>query len=96
MAPAKAYLVRLGDSEAVTQAADELYERLTSAGTAVLYDDRDMRAGEKFADADLLGIPYRIVISDKTVAGRQHELKQRTATETRLMSLDEIIKTLAL
>jgi prolyl-tRNA synthetase len=95
IAPAKAYLVRLGNSEAITEAADELYERLTGAGTAVLYDDRDMRAGEKFADADLLGIPYRIVISDKTIASGQHELKQRTEIESRLMGLDEIVKTLA-
>lgn len=95
VAPAKAYLVRLGDSEGVTGAADELYESLTSSGTTVLYDDRDLRAGEKFADADLLGIPYRIVVSDKTVASGQYELKQRTETDTRLVSPEEIVKTLA-
>jgi prolyl-tRNA synthetase len=79
IAPAKVYLARLGDSPAVVKQADELYERLTAAGTAVLYDDRDTRAGEKFADADLLGIPWRVVVSDKTAGN--YELKARTSGE---------------
>ena len=79
VAPAKVYLARLGDALAVVEQADQLYERLTAAGTSVLYDDRDIRPGQKFADADLMGIPYRVVISEKTLAGNSYELKARTA-----------------
>lgn len=92
IAPAHVYLVRLGDSEATLKAADELYIQLTAAQIQVLYDDRDMRAGEKFADADLLGIPYRIVVSDKTVEAHKVELKERIKQESTLISSDEIIK----
>ncbi len=95
IAPAKVYLVRLGEEEQVVKAADELDARLAEKGIEVLYDDRDMRAGEKFADADLLGIPYRIVVSDKTVAAGQYEIKKRDENNTRLMDIDGIIDSLA-
>ena len=63
VAPFKVHLVELSQGdEAIKSAADKLYEDLKTAGVEVLYDDRDMRAGEKFADSDLLGIPYRVVI----------------------------------
>ncbi|MDB5163542.1 MAG: putative prolyl-tRNA synthetase, prolyl-tRNA synthetase [Candidatus Saccharibacteria bacterium] len=93
IAPAKVYLVRLGEKNA--KVADELYENLLQIGVEVIYDDRDARAGEKFADADLLGIPYRIVISDKTVEAGKHELKQRTEAQAQSLGLAEIVKTLA-
>jgi prolyl-tRNA synthetase len=92
IAPAKVYLARLGDNEATTKQADELYNRLTAGNVTVLYDDRDMRPGEKFADADLLGIPYRVVVSDKTAAAEQYELKARQAAESQLMDLEELFK----
>ena len=94
VAPAKVYLARLGDSEAVIKQADELYDRLTGQGVGVLYDDRDLRPGEKFADADLLGIPWRVVISDKTAAAGNYELKARTSTDTSLINLDDLLKAL--
>lgn len=94
IAPAKVYLARLGESQDVVKNADELYNRLTAAEAAVLYDDRDVRPGQKFADADLLGIPYRVVISDKTVAANQYELKQRQADEAQQLSLDELLNRL--
>lgn len=78
VAPAKIYLARLGDGPEVVKQADELYESLTHEGVTVLYDDRDLRPGSKFADADLLGIPYRVVVSDKTLAAGNYELKART------------------
>jgi prolyl-tRNA synthetase len=95
IAPAKVYLARLQMDETVVKAADELYNRLAQAGIEVLYDDRDVRAGEKFADADLLGIPYRIVVSQSTINSGRHELKGRTEAEARSLSSEEIIKTLA-
>ncbi|HUS26810.1 MAG TPA: aminoacyl--tRNA ligase-related protein [Nevskiaceae bacterium] len=96
VAPFTVYLAPLGESTDVIAEADDLYKALTTAGVAVLYDDRTVaRAGEKFADADLLGIPYRIVISDKTVASKQLELKPRTESHTQLMDRESVIKKLA-
>jgi prolyl-tRNA synthetase len=96
VAPFKVYLIRLSDEGAVAQKADELYERLTELGVAVLYDDRDARAGEKFADADLMGIPYRVVISDKTIAADKLELKARKEEQALQVSETELFKTLGL
>ncbi len=96
VAPAKVYLARLGAEADVVKQADELYERLTASGVEVLYDDRDTRAGEKFADADLLGIPYRVVVSGKTAEAGDYELKARTAAEARRVSPDELAKALGI
>lgn len=93
VAPYTVYLISIGGSEPVRQAADELHEDLTKAGVLVLYDDRDdARAGEKFADADLVGLPYRVVVSDKTVQNRQFEVKKRTETEVVLLGKADVIK----
>jgi prolyl-tRNA synthetase len=94
IAPAKVYLARLGDQDEVVKNADELYNRLTSAGVAVLYDDRDLRPGQKFADADMYGIPYRVVISEKTVAADSYEIKARTTADSQQINLAELLKTL--
>lgn len=94
VAPFKAYLARLGENETVVKTADELYDDLTQKGVQVLYDDRDARAGEKFADADLLGIPQRVVVSDKTLGSGTFELKARTEQTARQVSRDELYKTL--
>jgi len=96
VAPAKVYLARLGDSEQATKAADGLYAQLTAKNIGVLYDDRDVRPGEKFADADLLGIPLRVVISDKTVAANQYEVKGRSEAEAKLVDQQALFKTLGL
>jgi prolyl-tRNA synthetase len=94
VAPMQVYLARLGDNPEVVTQADELYELLMSKGCEVLYDDRDARPGAKFADADLLGLPWRVVISDKTVAAGSYEVKSRTAADVRQLSQAELIKTL--
>ncbi|HZM64475.1 MAG TPA: aminoacyl--tRNA ligase-related protein [Candidatus Saccharimonadales bacterium] len=94
IAPFRVYLVSLGGSAEVEQETDVLNKHLTDAGIGVLYDDRKATsAGEKFADADLLGIPFRVVISEKTVAAKKYELKARMAQETKLLSLEELIRT---
>lgn len=96
IAPFRVYLVALGESTEVERAAEDLYKHLTSAGIGVLYDDRKAsRAGEKFADADLLGIPYRVVISEKTLTSNQFELKSRTSQETELLGIEDLIKAIA-
>ena len=96
IAPAKVYLACLGDTPATVTAADDLYNHLTAAGTSVLYDDRDIRPGQKFGDADLMGIPYRVVISDKTVAAGTVELKARTAVEASQVDLTKLAETLGI
>ncbi|MGH7192570.1 MAG: His/Gly/Thr/Pro-type tRNA ligase C-terminal domain-containing protein, partial [Candidatus Saccharimonadales bacterium] len=96
VAPFKVYLVRLGDGAEVVKGADALYKSLTEDGVQVLYDDRDARAGEKFADADLLGIPYRVVVSDKTQAAGTFELKERKGEQARQVSMSELNKILGI
>lgn len=91
VAPFKVYLVRLGKNDDVVAAADKLYKELVGKGITVLYDDRDTHPGDKFADADLLGMPYRIVISDKTVANKNFEFKRRTETNSQMLSESELI-----
>lgn len=95
VAPALIYIVRIGDDAAVIKVADELYKSLTSQSVLVLYDDRDgmtARAGEKFADADLMGIPYRVVISPKLVADGKVEIKSRVAQDSTLTTAIELLK----
>ena len=71
--------------------ADDVYDQLQRAGLTVLYDDRlEASAGEKFHDADLLGLPWRAVVSGKT--GRQIELRARAAETTELVTLSTLIK----
>jgi prolyl-tRNA synthetase len=94
IAPAKVYLARLGEELDVVKDADELYNTLTRAGIAVLYDDRGCRPGEKFADADLLGIPYRVVVSNKTHAAGIYETKGRTAHEAEQLDKASLLKRL--
>jgi prolyl-tRNA synthetase len=95
VAPAKVYLARLGTDTAVVAAADELYNQLTKSGVGVLYDDRDeVRPGEKFADADLMGIPYRLVISNKTIAADSYEVKRRTEAEAKIVTKTELLNLL--
>lgn len=69
--------------------AEEVYKKLQEMGIEVLFDDREVSAGEKFANADLLGLPYRLVISEKS--GDKIEFKKRNSEETHLLSLDELI-----
>ncbi len=88
VAPFLTHLLCLSDS---VEEADALYEQLQSVGIEVLYDDRRaMSAGEKFADADLIGIPWRLVISDKTLASKSAEVKERQSKEIELVSLREL------
>lgn len=91
VAPARVIIVQLGDNPAVVKQADELYRILTERGIMTLHDDRDMRAGEKFADADLLGIPHRVVVSDKLTASQQYEHKARTSNKTENYDLEHLL-----
>ncbi|MFC1730658.1 proline--tRNA ligase [candidate division KSB1 bacterium] len=91
VAPFKIHLIEIGgDDERVKTYADELYEKLTEAGVEVLYDDRDARAGEKFADSDLIGIPTRVVISKKTLEAGKVERVDRKTGEVEMVSESEL------
>jgi prolyl-tRNA synthetase len=91
VAPYKVHLVGLDlDDAEIKSKAEEVYKQLNSAGIEVLYDDRNARAGEKFADADLIGIPWRVVVSRKT--GDKIEVKKRAEKETEFKTLEEFIK----
>ncbi|MBI2099950.1 MAG: prolyl-tRNA synthetase [Candidatus Vogelbacteria bacterium] len=81
IAPFDLHLIEISSkNEAVRQAAVNLYNQLTMAGKTVLYDDRAVSAGEKFADSDLIGIPERLVVSEKTLATGKWEQTQRQST----------------
>jgi prolyl-tRNA synthetase len=93
VAPYSVHLVGLGNTEKVKKTAEKLYQGLQQAGIEVLYDDRfDKTAGEKFIDADLIGIPLRLVASERTLAQNSVEFKERAETKTELVSLSESIK----
>lgn len=92
VAPFRVYLARLGVEPEVIKQADELYNDLTRAGVAVLYDDRDVRPGEKFADADLMGMPYRVVVSSKTMSTQTYEYKGRNDADARHVTQAELQK----
>lgn len=95
VAPARVQLVRLGADEEVTASADKLYAELREAGTEVLYDDRDAPAGQKFADADLIGLPLRLTVSKRTLEQGSVEWKERTEAEAKLVKLADVAKELA-
>ncbi len=90
LAPFQVHLVALGAGRApeVAEAADALHDRLVAAGVEVLYDDRDVSPGVKFADADLLGIPVRLLVGAKGVARGIVEVRRRSTDEEREASLD--------
>lgn len=71
--------------------AEELYDELTKAGIEVLYDDRNMHPGEKLAEADLIGCPYRLVLSDKSLKQGGVEVKQRALADSEIIKLDKLI-----
>ncbi|MCX6763227.1 MAG: His/Gly/Thr/Pro-type tRNA ligase C-terminal domain-containing protein [Candidatus Moranbacteria bacterium] len=90
VAPFKIHLIVLGSQPIVINKAEEIYNDLQKKNIEVLYDDREVSAGEKFADADLIGIPYRIVISEKSLKAGGAEIKKRNNPETKIVKLDEV------
>lgn len=90
VAPFRVYLVRIGGEAAIRQ-ADALHDELTAKGVEVLYDDRDERPGAKFADAELMGIPYRVTVSDRLIEAGQYEFTSRATGETTLLTHPELL-----
>ncbi len=96
IAPFAVHLVEIPSSKPeVRAAAEKLYNELSDKGVEVLWDDREARAGEKFAESDLLGMPFRVVVSEKTLASGQYEVKERSTGEISMVDhaqLREFIK----
>ncbi len=94
IAPYGVHMVTVGKSEDAWKEAERLHDELVNAGVEVLWDDRkDVSAGVKFNDADLLGIPVRLVVSDKTLLQNSVELKKRSSSEIELIQVkDDIVK----
>jgi len=93
VAPYQIHLVCLDNGkEKVSKAADEIYQTLSDNKLEVFYDDRkDKSPGEKFADADLIGLPVRLVVSSKTIEKNSVEFKERGKEKTELMKIEEVI-----
>jgi prolyl-tRNA synthetase len=92
LAPFQIMLVPIAVNDTATmEMAGKLYDDLTGVGLEVLFDDRDERPGIKFKDADLLGIPYRVVLGPKTLAKQAAEVRSRRSREMELMPLQSLV-----
>ena len=93
VAPFKAHLIALGKEEKIYKQAGEVYEKLLKQGAEILYDDRaDVSAGEKFADADLIGLPWRVVVSEKSLKAGGVEVKRRDGKTSEIVKVGEVGK----
>ncbi len=90
IAPAQVYLVRIGDNPEVVKKADELYEKLNKKNISVLYDDRNERPGEKLADSELIGIPHRVVVSERLTEKSQYEYTARNSGQKKELTESEL------
>ncbi|MBK8903440.1 MAG: proline--tRNA ligase [Anaerolineaceae bacterium] len=91
VAPYQIHLMHVGKGDDVRDAAEKLYTDLTRAGFEVLYDDRELSAGVKFKDADLIGIPWRVAVGGRGLAEGNVEVKRRSESERINVPLDELI-----
>jgi len=96
VAPFKVHLIVVNSKEGnkAREEAEKLYNKMIASGIEVLFDDRDLRPGEKFADADLMGMPYRVVISDKTLSIGKLEIKERATGKIENLTESELLSKL--
>ena len=96
VAPFDVVVINMKPGDAACDAAcEKIYAALGNAGKDVLYDDRDERAGAKFATADLIGVPWQVIAGPRAVAGGEVELKNRRSGERMTLSIDAAINRLA-
>ena len=88
--PFKVHLINIEEEEK----ANFFYQKLQKMGIEVLWDDRDKRCGEKFADSDLMGIPYRVLVSEKSLKNGGYELKERVSGNIKIVSEEELFNIL--
>jgi len=91
IAPFRIHLITIGSSDIVRAEAKNMYTTLQEKGISVLWDDRDVRPGEKFADSELLGLPVSIVISEKTLEAGTLEVKERATGKVSQLSFDDVL-----
>ncbi len=93
IAPFAVHLIEISSAnKEVRETAEKLYAELVGQGVEVLWDDRDARAGEKFAESDLIGIPFRVVVSEKTLAEGKFEVKERASGEVSMVDRTTLLK----
>ena len=90
VAPYQIHLMHIGKDQDVVRCADELYQRLHQEGYEVLYDDRSGSAGFKFKEADLLGMPVRLTVSQRTLKTDSVEVKLRADKEKEIVGLADL------
>lgn len=95
IAPFHVYLINLEMEKDVFETTQKVYNELVEKGVEVLWDDRDERPGVKFNDCDLIGIPWRVVVSKKTLADNEIEIKKRNEKECYRLKIDEVSKLIA-
>ncbi|MGI6241316.1 MAG: proline--tRNA ligase [Candidatus Omnitrophota bacterium] len=96
IAPFQVEIITINQADLkITTAAERLYDELNAAGVEVLYDDRDERAGVKFNDADLIGIPRQVVIGERNLAQGKVEIKDRQTGLTEMMDLCSVVSSLS-
>lgn len=88
VAPFQVYLVQIDDTN---KQARELYDKLTKEGISVLWDDRDVRPGEKFADSELMGMPHSVIVSQRNLDQGKYEYSSRAGGEKELLTLEQLI-----
>mgnify|MGYP001574960623 FL=1 len=86
VAPFQVHLLSLGADEK----AEEIYKALTDQSIEVLYDDRDKGAGEKFADADLMGMPYQVIVGKRSLESGKAEVKNRSTGQVDEVAFEEL------
>jgi prolyl-tRNA synthetase len=95
IAPFKVHLLSLGEDKNVKKEAENVYDALVKKNIEVLFDDRnEISPGEKFADADLLGMPYRVVVSARSMKEKGVEVKKRNEEKGKIISLEELLELL--
>ena len=93
VAPYHIHLLNLTPKDVdVVARCEQVYEQLLKTGIEVLYDDRSLRPGEKFSDADLIGLPVRLAVSRRTLDQDRIEFKFRSASDSQLLTLDQTIQ----
>jgi len=91
IAPASLHIVKIGSDEETVKTADRIYDELSKSGVEVIYDDRETQPGAMLADADLIGVPKRVVISSKSLAAGGVEVKLRSETDSKIVDANALI-----
>ena len=99
VSPFEVHLIGIRNQESgIREKTEEIYNKLQSAGIEVLYDDREESVGTQFSDADLIGIPIRLVVSEKSLrsssgqAGEKIEWKERASKDIELLTIEEVLR----